>query len=486
MNFWEFEIWSSLVSFGVICLFMIAGNILRRKIPFLRKSLIPTAVIGGFLALIFRAFGLLDFISISFLDGITYHTIVIGFIALSLKQNYGKTKGVMMDNERATIKDGMKTGATIVSTYMIQGIAGLAITIVLGTFIYWIFAPGGILLALAFGQGTAQSSNFGRIYEDLGFTGGQSFALSLVSIGFLVSSIVTVIFINIQKKRGKIKVAEIEKSVKENIELDQDDEMPLTEPVDRLTMNIAVIMVVFMITFGFLFGFDRLFIENDLLGDFGVNTVRPMLFGFNFIFGILFAFAFKRIFVTLKRRKIIKHEYTNNQTLNRIGGTMFDFMIIAGIMLIDVSVMSNLIFLVAIMAVAGTIVTFFYIRFAAKHLAKGYENEHFVAMFAMLTGKISTGVAMLRLIDPNFKTKAADNLVLGSFFALLFGFPIMLLLALAPVHPLLTLFILIGAFLVMNFVLFFRIFIKKKRINEEQVEQIELTDVEEVVIQTIE
>jgi ESS family glutamate:Na+ symporter len=53
-------------------------------------------------------------------------------------------------------------------------------------------------------------------------------------------------------------------------------------------------------------------------------------------------------------------------------------------------------------------------------------------MFGMLTGTISSGVLLLREIDPSFTTPAATNLLTGSSFAIVFGIPMLLLIGLAP------------------------------------------------------
>ena len=83
-------------------------------------------------------------------------------------------------------------------------------------------------------------------------------------------------------------------------------------------------------------------------------------------------------------------------------------------------------------------------------------------MFGMLTGTASTGIILLREIDGEFKTPAADNMVYQNFPAIVFGFPLMLLATLAPARPWLTLGILIAFFAVMNLILF-RSFIFKRR-----------------------
>ncbi|MBR3787822.1 MAG: sodium:glutamate symporter, partial [Firmicutes bacterium] len=71
-------------------------------------------------------------------------------------------------------------------------------------------------------------------------------------------------------------------------------------------------------------------------------------------------------------------------------------------------------------------------------------------MYGMLTGTASTGVILLREIDANFDTPAADNLVYQTFPAIAFGFPMMLLATFAPKNPVVCLIILIAFFAVMN------------------------------------
>ena len=83
-------------------------------------------------------------------------------------------------------------------------------------------------------------------------------------------------------------------------------------------------------------------------------------------------------------------------------------------------------------------------------------------MYGMLTGTASTGTILLREIDEEFKTPAADNMVYQNFPAIVFGFPMMLLATLAPETPVLTMVILVLFFLAMNIILF-RSFIFKRR-----------------------
>ena len=91
---WDFTlanydaVWSFLVQFGSLLLFLMFGNILRRKIPFFRKCLIPSALLGGAVLLIVniitKKFGY-SMLDNRLMQVITYHCLAIGFAAMSLK-----------------------------------------------------------------------------------------------------------------------------------------------------------------------------------------------------------------------------------------------------------------------------------------------------------------------------------------------------------------------------------------------------------------
>ena len=51
-NFWNLDVWSFVIVLSILFIGMLAANLLRRRVPFLRKSLIPSSVLGGFLILL--------------------------------------------------------------------------------------------------------------------------------------------------------------------------------------------------------------------------------------------------------------------------------------------------------------------------------------------------------------------------------------------------------------------------------------------------
>ena len=138
-------------------------------------------------------------------------------------------------------------------------------------------------------------------------------------------------------------------------------------------------------------------------------------------------------------------------------------MVVAGIAAIRLDVLENYWGIMLVLGIIGAAVTYFYIRFVCKVLFRRYQEEQFLAMYGMLTGTASTGIILLREIDKDFKTPAADNLVYQNFPAIVFGFPLMLLATMAPRQPGLTLAILVAFFLVMNVILFRSKIFKKKK-----------------------
>ena len=149
--------------------------------------------------------------------------------------------------------------------------------------------------------------------------------------------------------------------------------------------------------------------------------------------------------------------------MTRVSNFFFDLMVVAGIAAIRLGVLKSHWGLMIILAAGGFFVTYWYNRFVTKILFPAYREEQFLMMYGMLTGTASTGTILLREIDGDFKTPAADNMVYQNFPAIVFGFPLMILATLAPQKPVLTFFILIAFYVVLNIILFRSILFRKRK-----------------------
>jgi len=457
-NFWEFSVWGSFNIIAVLLMSLIVANILKRRIKFLKESLVPTSVLGGLILLLISAIytkvtGEAIFDTEFFggngmttLEIITYHALAIGFIASTLKSSGGK-----LTKQRSI--EIFNTGVTTVATYLLQAVVGFGITIIAAMMITGFFPAAGVLLPFGYGQGTGQALNYGSIYESqYGFVGGKSFGLTIAALGFLSASIGGVIHLNILKKKNKIDVKKIGESKIYSEEIQSDNEIPMNGSIDKITVQIALIAIAYF------FAHLLMYVLGMLL-----PGMKSVVYGFNFLIGVLMATLLKFILKLLNKTSIVKRQYTNDFLMVRIGNFAFDIMIVAGIAAIRLDVLENYWGIMLLLGVVGFVITYIYNLMVARTLFKAYSEEQFLMMYGMLTGTASTGTILLREIDPEFKTPVADNLVYQNFPAMVFGFPLMLLATLAPQQPALTWIILLVFFIVMNVILFrTKIFGKKK------------------------
>ena len=416
-------LWTPVVQLGIIAALILLANVLRRKIRWIQNSLMPTAVLAGFIMLGLRAAGF-SVIDGAFLEIVTYHAIALGFIALALR-----VPEQQAESEKLLAP---KNGALIVSTYLVQALTGLVVSLALAyTVMPDFFKASGILLPMAYGQGPGQANNVGSTYEALGMVGGRSFGLSLAAAGYLVACVVGVVYMNILSRKGKLVRVADKGYVSGSVTVDMfqaDDEIPVAESVDRCSVQAALVIIVYLITY--------LLTDGIVAGLTAVapglaNTVGTLLWGFNFIVGSIVASGIRVLFSKLRKVKLMNRQYQNNYLLSRISGVAFDFMIVAGIASIDISDLSGYWLPFLLMAVLGAIVTFVYLLYLCKKLYPGYVYEGFFSMFGMLTGTISSGVLLLRELDPDLKTPASNNLITGSSFGIAFGFPLLLVVSYA-------------------------------------------------------
>ena len=466
INFWDSDVWSWILLFAVLTGSLLVGNTLRRKIPLLRNSLIPTSVIGGCVLLIVTAIykaitGNVMFDSAAFggngtksLEIITYHALALGFIASSLKTSENK-----LNKKRAT--EIFNTGVTTVSTYLLQGFVGMAITIVAAlVFMPGFFKAAGLLLPFGYGQGTGQALNYGIIYEGQGFQGGAAFGLTIAAFGFLSAAIGGVVHLNIRKANGKlIKSSRTDGSdYREAVEVE--GEIPMQESVDKMTIQISFIIIAYVIAYVIMY----------LLG-LVLPGMKATIYGFNFLLGVVGATIVKGVVALLRKSGLMTRKYINNFLMTRTSNFFFDLMVIAGVAAIRLDELESYWGIVLILGVVGLFITYGYVRLVCKKLFPEYEEEQFLMMYGMLTGTASTGTILLREIDGEFRTPAADNMVYQNFPAIVFGFPLMLLANMAPSKPVLTFIILVAFFIVMNIILFRSFIFKRKKSEKKEKEK---------------
>ena len=186
MNLWDPQVWGFITTMASLLIAMIVANIIRNTCKAVRRLMIPSSVLGGFLLLVVNFFTKhyldMPLYSAQTLEILTYHGLGLGFAALALRRADAKA-------DKTARTGAFDTGVTVANGYMLQAILGLAVTITL-FYVMGSFFASGLLLPMGYGQGPGQAYNWGHTYElRYGFANGTSFGLTVAAMGFVSASI---------------------------------------------------------------------------------------------------------------------------------------------------------------------------------------------------------------------------------------------------------------------------------------------------------
>ncbi|MBN2605322.1 MAG: hypothetical protein JXR62_05850 [Bacilli bacterium] len=408
--------WDIMIYFIYIGVLLFIGKIIKEKLPFLNKVIIPTALIAGFIGLILSN-GFLNIITIDrdgVIKDIVYHSLAIGFIALSLKRGDNKTN-----------KKIWSTGMIIVIIYLLQALIGTTVVVV---FFKDLFLGAGLLLPLGFGQGPGLATNIGDGFAvGVGhLIEGGALGATIASVGFLVGGIIGVIALNYYARKNNLVVDKFHKEnsiTKEKFEFETIKELRV---FDALTAQVAIIFIIYGAVYLTLVFLEGWFLP--MLGSIG-ETFIGVAHGFNFLIGILYALLFKKVLDYFEKKGKNINFITNNYILSNISSIAFNFLIASAVLTITIESIKEYYLFVLVLTIFGGIFTFLAIKLlVSKVYGKEYQIHYFLGLFGMLTGTASTGLALLKGVDQDFESPVAEEMVVGSGTAISMALPLFALL----------------------------------------------------------
>ena len=197
-----------IIHLGIISLFLLVGALLRTRVGFLQKFLIPSSIIAGTLMLIFYNYIAPRLnLTADFLGDLVYHLLNISFIAMALR-NPSDDK----PKDGSARRSFFQNVIAIFGQYGIQCFFGLLATLLMIlTFFPDLFPAIGLSLPLGFELGPGQAYSISLPWEDMGFEGATSVGLAMAAAGFITGSVGGVILINLGVKNGWISAPDAEK-----------------------------------------------------------------------------------------------------------------------------------------------------------------------------------------------------------------------------------------------------------------------------------
>ncbi|MBQ2120430.1 MAG: hypothetical protein II197_05685, partial [Peptococcaceae bacterium] len=336
-NLWDYSVWEFVMTLTILLTGMLVANAMLRLIKPLRNLLIPGSVLGGFLLLgvfsAYKAFTGSALVDATTLELLTYHGLGLGCTAVALKTD-------KKSERKHAQRDIFNSSLVTTSSYIVQALCGLGVTFALSFVLLNVWPASGMLVPMGFGQGPGQAYNWGHTYEmSWGFANGTSYGLTVASIGFIACSIGGVIYLNIMRMKKNRKVTcRVEEDCVDEISLEEvtgPREVPMSDTLDKLTVEMALVFITYAIAYGITLVLSNLCDRSGM--ELLISTVKPLLWGFNFIFAALGGIITKKFLAFFGKRNIIQKDYVNNMFMDRISGLFYDIMIVASIAAINLS-----------------------------------------------------------------------------------------------------------------------------------------------------
>ena len=394
-----------LVIFGFLSLMLLFGLLLRAFVPFFQKYLFPASLIGGMagLALINTGWVSMDTETVK---AFAYHFFNISFISVGLTPP---------DPDSGTGKTGKTLIRGSVWMALVQG-ATFPMQAVVGTLIVFLFVAGGLplfetfgfLLPLGFNEGPGQALSFGRVWERAGFADAATIGLTFATLGYFFSFFVGVPMAN----RGLKKKTYARKKLPEFFSRGILPKNQAPQPaggltthsanLDSLAFQFSQVGVVYLVTYLFLVFITRI-ISPDVAG---------MLWGFFFLFGLVFAVILRSLAARTPFQRLMNAPFQR-----RITGFSVDYLIVATGCGIELLVLRQYVAPLIAIALTGGILTTLLVWMLGRQLSE-YRLERAVAIYGVVTGTVSCGLMLLRIVDPEFKTPVARELGFMNIFAI--------------------------------------------------------------------
>lgn len=416
------------INLCVLSCALLAGSVLRSKVRVLQKYLIPAPMIAGAFLFVFYNYcagplGLLE--GRHFLEELMFHLLNISFIAMQLRIPEAKAK----PQKKQTLWQNV---TALLAQYGLQCTLGLlAAALLLKKYLPGAAQALGLTLCLGFELGPGQAQSIARVWEGAPYNvpHASEVGLTMAAIGFVIGSVVGVIYINTAAKKGWISEEYVEKIRNRKIgngfyrnrseQAIGSYQTTASESMDTFSLHIALILFTYLLSFLTLAGLEAL--VRATVGGKVLEAVEG-LWGINFVFSSLFAILVRKVII----RSGCSHVIDNN-TCNRIDGVAVDFTIAACLGAIQIAAIRTYWVPVVVLTAIGILITCVITPYYCSRLFSDYSFFRFLMIFGSGCGTLPTALSLVRVVDPDFETPVAQEYVNSTGVMFVFALPILAL-----------------------------------------------------------
>lgn len=421
---------SGVIAFGFLASMLLLGVVLRARVGFFRRMMIPASLLGGLVGFVLIStgwglgYGPEDF------KLFTLHFFTLSFMSLCLTgpdEMPGKAPP-------AIFRGALWLSVIWVMSLCLQALLGIGASDLLGLIGEDMSPYQGAIVANGFTQGPGQALAYGSIWEqNFGLPDIVSVGLIFASLGFAVSFLVGVPLARwvASQRIAAGHVPEVpEADVLSGILQTEHREalgQSITHPanVDTLAYHIGLLGLAYVLTYAYI-EFMLSVTAGVMLGDMPLAT----FFSYNlFFFHGLVVATVLRLFV----RRLGLARYFDTGTQKMITGAAVDFMIVGTLMSIQITVLATYLLPILTVASVVSLATLVLCFYYGRRSQSEFGLLRALTLFGCCTGSAGTGLLLLRIVDPKFSTPVARELALFNILITLLG--IHLLMGVIPILP---------------------------------------------------
>lgn len=396
----------AMLGFGWLGVMLLLGVFLRAKVGFFQRFLFPSCLIGGLAGLAILQTGLLG-VETSLLETFAYHLFNVSFISVGLTIRGPEEQKAYSGRE---VLKGSLWMAMVSGVMMpLQALIGGVLVILFNYLDFGLFKTFGFFAPLGFVQGPGQVLSVGKAWETLGFANAATIGLTFATIGFLFAFFVGVPMANWGIRRGV--AAHAPKSIPRDLLVGIVPKGATREPAGSLTMHsgnvdtlafqFALVGLVYLLTYALVYGIASL--------------LRPelaaTLWGFFFFAGLLVAIAVRTLIIKFGLGHLV-----DPGVQRRVTGWSVDFLIVATVMAVQPAIVWKYALPIGTISLVCGVVTTLGIIYLGRRLWD-LNIERMVGIYGICTGTASSGLLLVRVVDPEFRTSVAMELGFQAIFS---------------------------------------------------------------------
>jgi ESS family glutamate:Na+ symporter len=394
----------------VLSALLLVGTLLRGCIPAFRKLFLPASVIGGFIGLligpiIWKGSGIpfpKEWITTwSALPGVLIVPVVA---SIPLGMKFGKSD-----------KSAGKTSTDVIKTFGIfLGVAAfqLIIAIVVRQFFVSggmdLYAPFGYELPMGFSGGHGTAGVIGSYYKGLDLPYwelAQGVTTTTATFGLIGGMIIGIIAINVAARSGQTAILtnpgdiplDMAKGYQMNLAKQPSlgKETTMTSSIDSLTFHLAVILTACGLAY----------VIMNLIKYFRLPLISQIP---------IWAWAIMVMFgVNFCIQKAGLGNLIDDKTKSRIAGVCTDYAIIAAIASLPIQAIMVYIVPILAMVVLGYVGTYVFLYYLFEKFFSDFHFERFISLWGTSTGVFITGLMLLKICDPEYKSPVLNDFSMG-------------------------------------------------------------------------